>query len=105
MFNISMLNVCSLPSKLDIPDCIELIQYHAINCFVETKINDIDVDNLIIPVGYKGKFKSRIYVSKVKSGGIVIIYKEELDKFITKIKTESDFVAWYKIYQTSHGLV
>ena len=26
IFNISMLNVCSLPSKVDIPDCIELIK-------------------------------------------------------------------------------
>ena len=62
MFNISMLNVCSLPSKLDIPDFIELIQSHAIACFVETKSNDIDVDNLSIPMGYKGKFKSRRYI-------------------------------------------
>ena len=61
-FNISMLNICSLPSKLDIPYFIELIQSHAINCFVETKITDIDVDNLSIPVGYKGKFKSRRYI-------------------------------------------
>jgi len=88
MFNISMLNVCSLPSKLDIPDFIELIQSHAINCFVETKINDIGIDNLSIPVGYKGKFKSRRYISKVKSGGIGTIYKEELDKYITEIITD-----------------
>ena len=104
MFNISILHVCSLPSKLDIADFIELIQSHAINCFVETKINDIDGDILIIPVGYKGTFKSRRYVSKVKFGGIGIIYKEELDTFITEIKTESDFVASYKIDQTSIGL-
>ena len=52
-------------------------------CFGETKIG---VDNLIIPVGYKGEFKSRRYVSKVKYGGIGIIYKEELDKFIKEIK-------------------
>ena len=45
-------------------------------------------------MGYKGKFKSRRYISKVKSGGIGIIYKEELDKYITEIKPESDFVAW-----------
>ena len=104
MFNISMLNICSLPSKLDIPDVIEFIQSHAINWFVETKINDIDVDNLIIPVGYKGTFKSKRYVSNVKSGGIGIIYKEELYTLITEIKIENDFVAWHKIDQTSIGL-
>ena len=42
MFKMSILNVCSLPSKLGILDCIELLQSHAINWFVETKINDID---------------------------------------------------------------
>ena len=68
----------------NIPAFIELTQYHHINWFVETKINDIlYVDNAIISVGYKGKFKSRIYVPKVKSGGISVIYKEELDKCIT----------------------
>ena len=55
-------------------------------------------------MGYKGTFKCRRYVSKVKSGGIGIIYKEELDNFITEIKTESDFVAWYKIDRNSTGL-
>ena len=54
-----------------------------------------------MPVGYKGKFKSRRYVSKVKSD---IIYKEELYTFITETETESDFVAWYKIDETSIGL-
>ena len=51
MISISMLNVCSLPSKLDLPDFIEFIESHTINCFVETKINEIDVDNISIPVG------------------------------------------------------
>ena len=35
MISISMQNVCSLPSKLDIPDFIEFIESHTINCFVE----------------------------------------------------------------------
>ena len=61
MISISMLNVCSLPSKLDLPDFIEFIESHTINCFVETKINEIYVDNISIPVGYKGKFKCRKY--------------------------------------------
>ena len=45
MISISMLNVCGLPSKLDIPDFIEFIESHTINCFVEIKINDIDINN------------------------------------------------------------
>ena len=104
MISIAMLNVCSLPSKLDLPDFIDFIESHTINCFVETKINEIDVDNISIPVGYKGKFKCRKYCSKVKSGGMGIIYKGELEEFITEIKTDSDFVSWYRIDKTITGL-
>ena len=57
IISISMLNVCSLSSKLDLPDFIEFIESHTINRFLETKMNEIDVDNLSIPAGYKGKFK------------------------------------------------
>ena len=86
MISISMLNVCSLPSKLDLPGFIEFIESHTINCFVETKINEIDVDNLSIPAGYKGKFKCRKYCSKVKSGGIGIIYKGQATRIYNRNK-------------------
>ena len=81
-----MLNVCSLPSKLDLPDFIQFIESNTVNCFVETKINEIYVDNLSIPAGYKWKFKCRTHCSKVKSGGVRIIYKGQLEEFITEIK-------------------
>ena len=83
MISMSMLNVCSLPSKFDLPDFIECIESHTINCFVETNINEIDVANLSIPAGYNGKFKCRKYCSKVKSGGICLIYKGQLEELIT----------------------
>ena len=95
--NISMLNVCGLSSKLDIPDFTEFIESHIINCFVETKINYLDIDNLNLPQGYNGKFKCRNYCSKIKSGGIGIIYKDNLETFITEITTDSEFVGWYRI--------
>ena len=78
------------------PDFTEFIEPHTINWFVETKINEIDVDNLCIPAGLNGKFKCRKYCSKVKSGGIGIIYKGHLEVFITELKTDSDFVSWYR---------
>ena len=84
-----MLNVCSLSSKLDLPDLIELIESQTINCFVETKMNEIYVDNISIPAGYKGKFKCRKYCSKVKAGGIGITYKGIVEDFITELKTDS----------------
>ena len=95
--NISMLNVCGISSKLDIPDFTEFIESHIIYCFVETKINYLDIDNLNLPQGYNGKFKCRNDCSKIKSGGIGIIYKDNLETFITEITTDSEFVGWYRI--------
>ena len=48
-----MLNVCSVPSKLGVSDFIES---HAINCFVETKIEYIVIDiyNVNMPEECKG---------------------------------------------------
>ena len=71
---------------MDLPDFIEFI------------------DNLSIPAGYKGKFKCRKYCSKVKSGGIGIIYKGQLKEFITEMITDSDSVSWYRIDSTITGL-
>ena len=95
--HISMLNVCGISSKLDIPDFTEFIESHTINCFVETKINYLDIDNLKLPQGYNGKFKCRYYCSNIKSGRIGIIYKDSLETFITEITTDSEFVGWYRI--------
>ena len=38
--------------------------------------------------------------SKEKYGGIGIIYKGQLEEFITEIKNDSDFVSWYRIDKT-----
>ena len=95
--NMSMLNVCGISSKVDIPDFTEFIESHIINCFVETNINYLDIDNLNLPQGYNGKSKCINYCSKLKSGGIGIIYKDSLDTFITAITTDIECVGWYRI--------
>ena len=98
--NISLLNVCGLLSKQDVPDFIQFIQSNSINCVVETKLNEIDVANLILPVGYQAIFKCRHFCSLSKSGGIGIIYKECLNDFIQEVKTNSSFVSWFIIKRT-----
>ena len=104
MISISMLNVCSLPSKLDLPNFIQFIESHTGNCFVETKINEIYVDNLSIPAGYKVQFKCRTYCSKVKSGGIRIIYKGQLEEFITEIKNWQWFCVMVQNWQNHNWI-
>ena len=67
-------------------------------------MNEIDVANLILPVGYQGIFKCRHFCSLSKSGGIGIIYKECLNGFIQEVKTNSTFVSWFIINKVALGL-
>ena len=101
---ISFLNVCGIFPKLQVPDFTDFIKSNSINCVVETKLNEIDVDNLVLPSGYKGKFKCRNYCSLSKSGGIGIIYRDCLNNLIQEIKTVCNFVAWFKIDKVAFGL-
>ena len=71
---------------------------------VETKLNEIDVDNLVLPSSYKGKLKCMNYCSLSKSGEIGIIYRDCSNNLIQDIKTECNFVAWFKIDKVAFGL-
>ena len=55
---ISFLNVCGILPKLQVPDFTDFIKSNSINCVVETKLNEIDVDNL----GTKGSLTVGITV-------------------------------------------
>ena len=63
-------------------------------CFVETKTDDLDF--ISIP-GYKFVMKNRENNRRVKSGGIVMGYLEELENCIDIIQTDSRFVLWCKL--------
>ncbi|CAG2186250.1 unnamed protein product [Mytilus edulis] len=87
----SFLNICGLKSKSLAPEFSELVINNDISIFVETKTDKLDIISL--PNGYScfSKHRSKF---KRKSGGIVIIYKSELEKFLTFLKTNSEFVQW-----------
>ncbi|XP_063436376.1 uncharacterized protein LOC134717812 [Mytilus trossulus] len=54
------------------------------------------MDDILLS-GYTLKFKNRRKISRVKSGGIVIGYRENLNNSIEVIETNSKFVLWCKI--------
>ncbi|VDI30247.1 Hypothetical predicted protein [Mytilus galloprovincialis] len=87
----SFLNICGLKSKSLAPEFSDLVINNDISIFVETKTDKLDIISL--PNGYScfSKHRSKF---KRKSGGIVIIYKSELEKFLTFPKTKSEFVQW-----------
>ena len=80
MLNILYVNCCSLVNKLNLyPEFENLIEKHNIVCFVETKTDDMD--EIKLP-GYKFHMKNRKTNNRVKSGGIIIGYQEQLHKNI-----------------------
>ena len=72
--NVTYLNVCGLKFKLLNPDFVDLvIKHHILFC------DELDVINL--PGGYSYHCKNRKKCKK-KSGGIIIIYKTSLSRYI-----------------------
>jgi hypothetical protein len=66
-----------------------LIQSYDIVCFVETKTDDIDI--ITLP-GYKFVMKNRKKITKNRSGGIMVGFKDNLAKHIDIVNTNSKYV-------------
>ncbi|VDI00448.1 Hypothetical predicted protein [Mytilus galloprovincialis] len=97
--NILCLNCCGIKSRVNYPEFKDIIDNHEIVCLVETKTDDIDVINL---PGYEFKMKNRKKVTKTRSGGITVGYKEHLKTMIEIIDTECkyvicEYVMWFQV--------
>ena len=88
------LNVCGLINKLLLPEFHSLISEYDLIGLQESKTDSLDTLN--IP-GYKLFCKHRKDIAKKKSGGIILVYKECLDKYVTFIESESKQVLWFKL--------
>jgi len=78
-----------------------LIKSYDIFVCTETKTDDLDV--LKLPDGYSYFSKNRKHFDK-KSGGITVIYKSVLQRYITFLHNESDYVLWAKISSLSENI-
>ena len=74
VLNILALNCCGFNKKVKYPEFDKLIRNHDIVCMVETKTDDRD--EIKLP-GYVFKLKNRKKTARVKSGGILLGFKEE----------------------------
>lgn len=61
---------------------------------METKTDDSDV--IQIP-GYSTFLKNRTKLVKIRSGGIGLLVKDALLKYITAVHTNCEYVLWFKI--------
>ena len=92
--NIATLNVCGLKKRSQYPDFVEYFDKYDLICFVETKLEDIDV--ISIP-GFQCFSQPRKQKYIRKSGGIALFAKDEIFQHCKYLATDSDYVMWISI--------
>ena len=88
------LNCCGFKSKLKYPEFENLIRSNDFVCFVETKTDMFD--SIDLP-GYVSKSKHRKNVARMRSGGILLGFRENLVNHVQILENECEFVLWVKI--------
>ena len=78
------LNVCGIHSKMKHPDFLSLISNHDIIAISESKLDDTDAVD--VP-GYVAFYKNRGKFRR-KSGGVLLLIKEELAQYVTVFESK-----------------
>ena len=98
--HIATLNVSGLISKSIIPEFKNYMNFDIIG-LQETKMDAVDEQQFFEP--FMIYYKSRRKVSKVKSGGLALTVKKEIDKYVTVIESKSSLVLWFKLSKKLTG--
>ena len=96
MVNILSINVCGIKSKLNCPEFVSLIKNDDIICVQESKLDDIDSVNID---GYEVYSLNRKSLSRYRSGGITLIYRNALIPHIKLLSSASKLILWFTISQ------
>ena len=89
-----------------IPEFKENLCNYSIICLCETKLDDIDnedISNQLDNLGFSVYFKNRKPISNYRSGGLCLIIKKALQDFVSIVESESKLVQWFKIDKTLTG--
>ena len=89
-----------------IPEFKENLCNYSIICLCETKLDDIDnedISNQLDNLGFSVYFKNRKTISNYRSGGLCLIIKKALQDFVSIVESESKLVQWFKIDKTLTG--
>ena len=96
-----MLNVCGLKSKLLSDDFENFIDKYDIVGLSETKLDQLDsMENCLNE--FYGFFSHR-KCSKRASGGVGLLVKRSLSKFVKQIDIERDYLSWFEIDEHVFG--
>lgn len=88
------LNVCGLRKIFNYPDFLNFVCRYDILCFTEIKTDNTDV------IDIPGDFvlmKKIFDITKVKSGGLIFVVKENLMEYIDITTSDYKFVFWFKL--------
>ena len=99
-FSMQIINVCGLKGKLDIPEFKNNLRLFDISLLCETKLDKMDenyIIDIITPLRLKAFFKHRKTLSTWRSGGLCILYKEHMEKYIKHINSNCKLVQWLLI--------
>ena len=89
-----------------IPEFKENLCNYSIICLCETKLDDIDNEDIscqLDNLGFSVYFKNRKPISNYRSGGLCVIIKKDLQEFVSIVETDSKLVQWFKIDKTLTG--
>lgn len=92
-----VLNVCGLRRRLLCDEFKALICEHDICLFCETKTDDLDlceVQDEFETIGYDVHLKNRSHCSRVRSGGLCVVYKKTLKNGVSFKDTDCKYVQW-----------
>lgn len=93
-------------NKLPIPEFKQMCQEHDILCLTETKVDKTNqnyIEEELENLGFRTTFNNRAELTRTRSGGILIAYKKEHEKYITEVNTRSDVVKFIQIDKTALG--
>lgn len=88
------LNVFGLKTRSHYPDFADYFSPYDFLCFVETKLDETDIISL---PGFNFLSQPRKQTYIRKSGGICILVKENISKYIRHLETDSDYIMWISL--------
>jgi len=88
------LNVCGLKSKVNCPEFTNYLNDFSIIGLQETKLNDLDHVEL---EQFDIFYKNRSINKHRRSGGIALLVKKNISKYVTILETKSKLVIWFVV--------
>ena len=92
--SVGSLNVCGLKRRSNYPDFQDLLKSYDLFFVSESKLDQYDVIS-VDGFTFKNKPRQQKYIRR--SGGVGIFVRNELDKFVQAVESESEYAFWVKL--------